>query len=95
MLFGATDLGAHDIGDAYLQASEESAPKTGTPGGCAAPPVLAQQCVRDIARLPRSPGPPSSRLDQIDTLLAQTLASTDGTPRPAPATASSSRSPTG
>ncbi len=78
VLLAANDLGARDIGDAYLQDSDEDdgseERKLWRLKGSG---PSAQQCVRDIARLTALAGPAVLALDQIDTLLAQSLARTD------------------
>ncbi|MBI3224326.1 MAG: DUF87 domain-containing protein [Mycolicibacterium cosmeticum] len=79
VLLAANDLTARDVGDAYLQASEEdddsSDRKMWRLKGTS---PSAQQCVRDIARLTALAGPAVLALDQIDTLLAQSSSRTDG-----------------
>jgi hypothetical protein len=80
VLLGATDLDAHDVGEAYLQASEESGHDERAHWRLRASPASAQQCVQEISRLIALAGPTVLALDQIDTLLAQSLARTDDAP---------------
>ncbi|MGB2919449.1 MAG: DUF87 domain-containing protein [Mycobacterium sp.] len=78
VLLGAADLAAHDVGEAYLQASEESSPDDDRDRWrLRASPSTAQDCVRDISRLIALAGPAVLALDQIDTLLAASLARTE------------------
>jgi hypothetical protein len=79
VLLGATDLAAHDVGDAYLQSSEEVGTNDRDRWRLRTSPASAQECVRDISRLIALAGPAVLALDQIDTLLAQSLAHTDDT----------------
>ena len=79
VLLAATDLAAHDAGEAYLQSSEEFGHDDGDRWGLRASPASAQVCVRHISRLIALAGPAVLALDQIDTLLAQSLAHTDDT----------------
>ncbi|MDX1874546.1 DUF87 domain-containing protein [Mycolicibacterium sp. 120266] len=72
VLLAATDLTARDIGDAYLQASDEDdGAEDRRMWRLKGTSPSAQQCVRDIARLTALAGPAVLALDQIDTLLAQ------------------------
>jgi hypothetical protein len=80
VLVGATDLAAHDVGEAYLQASEESGNDERAYWRLRASSASAQQCVQEISRLIALAGPTVLALDQIDTLLAQSLARTDDAP---------------
>ncbi|CAA0138347.1 Uncharacterised protein [Mycolicibacterium vanbaalenii] len=78
VLLGAADLVAHDVGEAYLQASEESGSGDDRDRWrLRASPASAQDCVRDISRLIALAGPAVLALDQIDTLLAASLARTE------------------
>ncbi|HEY6646109.1 MAG TPA: DUF87 domain-containing protein [Mycobacterium sp.] len=77
VLLGAADLAAHDVGEAYLQASEESGNEERAEWRLRASPASAQVCVQEISRLMALAGPAVLALDQIDTLLAQSLARTD------------------
>ena len=79
VLLGATDLAAHDAGDAYLQSSDESGSDDRDRWRLRASPASAQECVRELSRLIALAGPAVLALDQIDTLLAQSLASTGDT----------------
>jgi hypothetical protein len=80
VLLGATDLDAHDVGEAYLHASEESVNDERAHWRLRASPASGQQCVQEISRLIALAGPTVLALDQIDTLLAQSLARTDDAP---------------
>lgn len=73
VLLGAGDLELQDIGEAFLTGS--SANET---WGLPAPTLTAQESVRDISRLVALAGPSVLALDQIDTLLAQSVDRTDG-----------------
>ncbi len=77
VLLGATDLAAHDVGEAYLQASDELGNDERAQWRLRASPASAQQCVQELSRLIALAGPAVLALDQIDTLLAQSLARTD------------------
>jgi hypothetical protein len=77
VLLGATDLAAHDVGEAYLQASDEFGNDERAQWRLRASPASAQQCVQEISRLIALAGPTVLALDQIDTLLAQSLSRTD------------------
>jgi hypothetical protein len=78
VLLGAIDLAAHDVGESYLHSSEESGSDDRDQWRLRASPASAQKCVRDISQLIALAGPAVLALDQIDTLLAQSLARTDG-----------------
>ena len=80
VLLGSNDFIAHDIGEGFLQGSEEFSVEERGPWGLRAVPASAQECVRDISRLIALAGPSVLAVDQIDTLLAQSLAgeSNDG-----------------
>lgn len=80
VLLGAADFDAHDIGEAHLLGTGESA-NEGTPWRLRSSPASAQECVREISRLVALAGPAVLALDQIDTLLAQELARTDESER--------------
>ena len=77
VLLGATDLAAHDVGEAFLHSSEEHGSDDRDQWRLRASPASAQECVRDISRLIALAGPSVLAVDQIDTLLAQSLAHTD------------------
>jgi hypothetical protein len=76
VLLGATDLDAHDVGEAYLQSSDEYGSDDRERWKLRSSPATAQLCVRDLARLIALAGPTVLALDQIDTLLASSLART-------------------
>ena len=77
VLLASADLTAHDIGDAYLHASDELDGGDQKRWRLRASPASAQECVRDISRLIALAGPSVLALDQIDTLMAQSMARTD------------------
>lgn len=72
VLLGAGDLELQDIGEAYLTGSGEK-----ESWGLPAPVLTPQESVRDISRLIALAGPSVLALDQIDTLLAQSIERTD------------------
>ncbi|MDY6999885.1 MAG: DUF87 domain-containing protein [Actinomycetota bacterium] len=76
VLLGAADLTAHDVGEAYLQDSDEIGSDDRARWGLRSSPQSAQDCVRDISRLVAVAGPAVLAIDQIDTLLAQSIART-------------------
>ncbi|MDA2891976.1 DUF87 domain-containing protein [Mycolicibacterium sp. BiH015] len=78
VLLGSNDFVAHDIGEGFLQGSEEFSIEERGPWGLRAAPASAQECVRDISRLVALAGPAVLAVDQIDTLLAQSLAQPSG-----------------
>lgn len=78
VLLGSNDFIAHDIGEGFLQGSEEFSVEERGPWGLRAAPASAQECVRDISRLVALAGPAVLAVDQIDTLLAQSLAGAAG-----------------
>ncbi|MCV7226283.1 helicase HerA domain-containing protein [Mycolicibacterium komossense] len=78
VLLGATDLGVQDVGQAFLNSSEDvddTGRKTWSIGISAMTP---QESVRDISRIVAMVGPAVLAIDQIDTLLAQSATSTSG-----------------
>ncbi|MDG4663787.1 DUF87 domain-containing protein [Mycobacterium sp. 236(2023)] len=75
VLLGSNDFVAHDIGEGFLQGSEEFSSEERGPWGLRAAPTSAQECVRDISRLVALAGPSVLAIDQIDTLLAQSMSS--------------------
>ncbi|OBB17928.1 AAA family ATPase [Mycolicibacterium setense] len=72
VLLGAGDLELQDIGEAYLTGNGEK-----ESWGLPAPVLTPQESVRDISRLIALAGPSVLALDQIDTLLAQSIERTD------------------
>lgn len=79
VLLGATDLSARDVGDAYLQATEEVDPESRQRWRIRPGSLAAQKCVGEISRLVALARPAVLALDQIDTLLAQSSARTGDT----------------
>lgn len=79
VLLGATDLSARDVGDAYLQATEEVDPESRQRWRIRPGSLAAQKCVGEISRLIALAGPAVLALDQIDTLLAQSAVRTGDT----------------
>ena len=80
VLLGAGDLELQDIGEAFLTGSRKN-----DAWGLPEPASTAQESVRDISRLVALAGPSVLALDQIDTLLAQSVERTDGAGDPATA----------
>ncbi|MDF3339806.1 DUF87 domain-containing protein [Mycolicibacterium septicum] len=72
VLLGAGDLELQDVGEAFLTGSGER-----EAWGLPAPVLTPQESVRDISRLIALAGPSVLALDQIDTLLAQSVDRTD------------------
>lgn len=72
VLLGAGDLELQDIGEAFLTGNGEK-----EAWGLPAPVLTPQESVRDISRLIALAGPSVLALDQIDTLLAQSVDRTD------------------
>jgi hypothetical protein len=78
VLLGAGDLGVQDVGQAFLNSSEDvddTGRRTWSIGISALTP---QESVRDISRIVAMVGPAVLAIDQIDTLLAQSATSTSG-----------------
>ncbi|MBB2989736.1 hypothetical protein FHR72_001199 [Mycolicibacterium iranicum] len=78
VLLASNDFIAHDIGEGFLQGSEEFSVEERGPWGLRSAPTSAQECVRDVSRLVALAGPSVLAVDQIDTLLAQSLAGDTG-----------------
>jgi adenylylsulfate kinase-like enzyme len=79
VLLGANDFGVQDIGQAYLNSTEDiddTGRRTWTIGVSTLSP---QECVRDISRLVALAGPAVLAIDQIDTLIAQSADRTTAT----------------
>lgn len=74
VLLASDDFTAHDIGEGFLQGSDEFSITERGPWGLRSAPESAQVCVRDISRLVALAGPSVLAVDQIDTLLAQSMA---------------------
>ncbi|BBY15956.1 helicase HerA domain-containing protein [Mycolicibacterium litorale] len=74
-LLGAADLQLQDVGQAFLDGNDDVDDDRAR-WGLPAPTMSAQECVRDISRLVALAGPAVLALDQIDTLLAQSVRST-------------------
>jgi hypothetical protein len=77
VLLAAGDLELQDIGEAYLTGNDSSGRDERAVWGLPAPTLTAQESVRDISRIVALAGPAVLALDQIDTLLAQTVERTD------------------
>lgn len=79
VLLGAADLDLQDIGEAFLVGNvgtlgaTEGADRELGAWGLPAPTLTPQESVRDISRLVALAGPAVLALDQIDTLLAQSI----------------------
>ncbi len=78
VLLGAADLGVQDIGQAYLNSSEDVDDTGRRTWAIGVSTLTPQECVRDISRLVALAGPSVLAIDQIDTLLAQSATSTAG-----------------
>lgn len=76
VLLGATDPGLQDIGEAYLTSADDLGGEERAQWGLRVPAKTPQETVRDIARIVALAGPSVLGIDQIDTLLAQSAAST-------------------
>ena len=94
VLLGANDLDVQDIGQAYLNSTEDVDDTGRRQWAIGVSTLTPQECVRDISRLVALAGPAVLAIDQIDTLLAQS-ADLDGdaatTASPTTATWSTSR----
>ncbi|MCW2685113.1 MAG: family ATPase [Mycobacterium sp.] len=77
VLLGAADLALQDIGEAYLQSSDEYGRDERDAWRIPAATASAQESVRDISRLIALGAPSVLAVDQIDTLLAQSGERTD------------------
>lgn len=71
VLLGANDLGVQDIGQAYLNSTEDVDDTGRRTWAIGVSTLTPQECVRDISRLVALAGPAVLAIDQIDTLLAQ------------------------
>ncbi|HYO01297.1 MAG TPA: DUF87 domain-containing protein [Mycobacterium sp.] len=78
VLLGAADLGVQDLGQAYLNSSEDVDDTGRRAWAIGVSTLTPQECVRDISRLVALAGPSVLAIDQIDTLLAQSATSTAG-----------------
>ncbi|MDW5613792.1 MULTISPECIES: helicase HerA domain-containing protein [Mycolicibacterium] len=76
VLLGSNDFVAHDIGEGFLEGTEEFTVEERGPWGLRSAPASAQECVRDLSRLVALAGPSVLAVDQIDTLIAQSVAAT-------------------
>lgn len=77
VLLGAGDPELNDVGEAYLTGTEDldsGDPKT---WGLGSPPKTGQETVQEISRFVALAGPAVLAIDQIDTLIAQSLSRTD------------------
>jgi hypothetical protein len=73
VLLGATDLGVQDVGQAYLNSAEDIDDSGRKKWAIGVSTLTPQECVRDISRLVALAGPAVLAIDQIDTLLAQSV----------------------
>jgi hypothetical protein len=71
VLLAATDLGVQDVGQAYLNSTEDLDDTGRRQWSIGVSTMTPQECVRDISRLVALAGPAVLAIDQIDTLLAQ------------------------
>ncbi|CAN5548491.1 DUF87 domain-containing protein [soil metagenome] len=76
VLSGAGDLSVQDVGQAYLNSTEDLDDTGRKKWSIGVSALTAQECVRDISRLVALAGPAVLAIDQIDTLLAQSSSST-------------------
>ncbi|MET0702306.1 MAG: DUF87 domain-containing protein [Mycobacterium sp.] len=79
VLLGAGDLGVQDVGQAYLNSTEDLDDTGRRKWSIGVSALSAQECVRDISRLVALAGPAVLAIDQIDTLLAQSSSGTAAT----------------
>ncbi|KUI26670.1 AAA family ATPase [Mycobacterium sp. IS-1742] len=77
VLLGAADLQVQDVGQAFLDGNDEFDDERAR-WRLPAPTKTPQESVRDISRLVALAGPAVLAIDQIDTLLAQSVRSTGG-----------------
>ncbi|KUI35100.1 helicase HerA domain-containing protein [Mycobacterium sp. GA-2829] len=77
VLLGSADLELQDIGQAFLDGNDDSDEERDR-WGLPAPTSTPQESVREISRLIALAGPAVLAIDQIDTLLAQSVRSTGG-----------------
>jgi Helicase HerA, central domain len=73
VLLGANDLSVQDIGQAYLNSTEDVDDTGRRTWAIGVSTLSPQECVRDISRLVALAGPSVLAIDQIDTLLAQSV----------------------
>ena len=78
VLLGAADLDLQDIGQAVLSGVEDPDDDRAEWGLRTAAAKTPQQCVREISRIVAIAGPSVLAIDQIDTLLAQSIRGTAG-----------------
>jgi hypothetical protein len=76
VLSGSNDFRLQDIGDAYLNGTDDPAGERAT-WSLPAPAGTPQEVVRDISRVVALAGPSVLAVDQIDTLLAQSTERTE------------------
>ena len=71
VLLGASDFDVQDVGEAYLNSSEDVDDSGRRTWSIGVSTLTPQECVRDISWLVALAGPAVLAIDQIDTLLAQ------------------------
>ncbi|WP_407567216.1 ATP-binding protein [Polymorphospora sp. A560] len=76
VLYAAEDFAAQDLGQAYLNSVEETIPGERAAWGMRRDLPPPERIVQDISRLLALTGPTIIAVDQIDTLIAQSLRST-------------------
>lgn len=83
VLLAAADLRIQEIGEAFLNGTEDLDDDGRATWGVGRTPPSEQECVRDVARLVALAGPMVLGIDQIDTLIAQSLESSESSVRTA------------
>lgn len=72
VLYAATDMGLQDVGEAYLQSTEEMSPGERHEWGLGVAVPEPREVVRELSLLLALTGPSVFAVDQIDTLIAAT-----------------------
>jgi len=72
VLYAATDMGLQDVGEAYLQSTDEATPGERVAWGLGALVPTPREIVQEISSLLALTGPSVFAVDQIDTLIAAT-----------------------
>jgi hypothetical protein len=76
-LLASRDLSAREVGEAYLISASEAAPGERNHWGIHPDPKTPHQIVGELSRLLSLTGPSVVAVDQIDTLISQSLRPTD------------------
>ncbi|MEO6087194.1 MAG: DUF87 domain-containing protein [Umezawaea sp.] len=77
VLLASRDLSAREVGEAYLISASEAAPGERNRWGIHPDPKTPHQIVGELSRLLSLTGPSVVAVDQIDTLISQSLRPTD------------------